>query len=125
MNFGVEIWFIKIYAYTNITLIYKTKNADVMESGDEFDNVKPLKKRIQQLETQLRESDLRFGKQKSTISALTTGYLKDIHHLREMVFRKDFVLDDHEFYEVQYLDTTLVLDPNLREILNEKLASLK
>lgn len=57
---------------------------------------------------------------------MTTGYLKDISHLKEMVYRKDCSnFDEQQFYEVQYFDSQLNVEPEVLTLLNSKLSNLK
>ena len=42
-------------------------------------------------------------------------------HLREMIFRKDFNSDEHNFFEVEFLDVTLILDDKIRDIVDTKI----
>ena len=56
------------------------------------------------------------------IKSLTMGYMKDMSHIKEMSYKK---LELEDVYEVKYFDELNVLDPTQRDILNEKLRSLK
>ncbi len=76
------------------------------------------------LEDVIKSLNQKLNLREDTIHGLTTGYLKDVQHLREMVFRSSN-FDEHEFYEVQYFDISSTLDEQTAAILNSKIKTLK
>jgi hypothetical protein len=42
------------------------------------------------------------------------AHVKDIRHLREVIYRKNKGVDDFEFFEVNYFDAAEVMDPKVR-----------
>ena len=54
---------------------------------------------------------------------MTSGYLKDVQHMKEMIYRNKGV-EEIQFYEVQYFDMNLIVEDNVRLLLNDKLANL-
>jgi hypothetical protein len=42
-----------------------------------------------------------------------------------MIYRKEYYLDSQEFFEVQYLDESLIVDEEIRKIINDKIENLK
>ena len=56
---------------------------------------------------------------------MTTGFMKDIHHLKELILKKELCVEENEFYEVEYFDATLGLDEDTKEILNNRIKELK
>jgi hypothetical protein len=61
------------------------------------------------------------------------GYLKEVNHMREMIFRKEnnegkrelihFI--EEELYDVQYFDLNNIVDELTRDMLNSKIKELK
>ncbi|KAL4426339.1 hypothetical protein ABPG74_006277 [Tetrahymena malaccensis] len=106
----------------------KIKNTLKMEFADSdlnFQNgggisnakAKEFEDKIKELENLVKIRD-------EQIQGLTTGYIKDLTHMKEMIFRKQNI-DEIEFYEVQYFDGTSNLDEKTRLALNDKLKTLK
>lgn len=51
--------------------------------------------------------------------------MKDIAHMKEMVFKKDFEVASSDLYEVSYFDTLNGLDESTLKAVKEKLLSVK
>lgn len=42
---------------------------------------------------------------------MTSGYLKDMQYLKEVIFRKDYIIDDDiDFYDVEFFDLKNIID---------------
>jgi len=55
------------------------------------------------LQEQIKELKEKVKNREEIAQVLTTGYVKDMTHMKEMLFRQS-KLENPEFYEVQYFD---------------------
>jgi hypothetical protein len=60
-------------------------------------------------------------KRESVIKELTQGYLKDVHHVKEMMFKKTNV---REYVDVKFFDESLILDDKSRDIMNRHIGEM-
>lgn len=42
-----------------------------------------------------------------------------------MIYRKEYIVDEEEYFEVEYLDASSIVDEEIRGIVNEKIETLK
>ena len=42
-----------------------------------------------------------------------------------MIYRKEYIDDEADYFEVQYLDATTIVDEEVRAIVNQKIEYLK
>ncbi|KAL4435079.1 hypothetical protein ABPG74_003572 [Tetrahymena malaccensis] len=113
-----------IMTESQIQLIKISNKQSSMNFDDDFENSGPLKKKLSEALQKIKDLEFKLKNREETVQVLTTGYVKDIQHMKEMLFRQAN-LEDLEFYEVQYFDSSSIIDEKTRLILNDKLKDLK
>ncbi|KAM3143640.1 hypothetical protein pb186bvf_004136 [Paramecium bursaria] len=61
----------------------------------------------------------------TTLEALTASHMKDMQNIKQQIFKQDSNGDDTEYLEVQYFDQTLMLEPEIIELINQKIRGIK
>ncbi|KAM3134790.1 hypothetical protein pb186bvf_013115 [Paramecium bursaria] len=87
------------------------------------DGIIQLQSQLQQKEKQIQELQQRIKYKEDAIKDITTGYSKDVQHMKELLYRKDN--NKQDIFEVQYFDETDGLDQEQIQMLNKKLEILK
>lgn len=42
-----------------------------------------------------------------------------------MIYRKEYVIDEEDYFDVEFLDASIIVDEDIRAIVNSKIESLK
>ncbi|CAD8133961.1 unnamed protein product [Paramecium octaurelia] len=87
--------------------------------------IQKLNSIIQDLKTQLQSYEAKELRRRNSIDQLTTAHFKEVQALKQQIRIQSQEEELNEYIEVVYFDRTSTLEPEVCEMMNEKIRNIK